>query len=835
MVSDLSTQAQMLADNCAGSLSFDDPIDARQVLNSLRAKAPIAFACIYRSDGSVFAAYQRDGSSLISAPPEPHADSYSFERGWLTMFRRVNLNNRPIGTIYLQSDLSELSSFIKQSAIALVLMIVLSSVIAYALSSKLQKLISSPILHLTDTFATVSQTRNYSVRAIRQSKDEVGQLTESFNDMLAQVETGNSALQESEEKVRLLLSSTAEAIYGLDTNGNCTFCNPSCIKILGYENESDLLGKNIHNLIHHTRKDGTVYPIDECKIYETFKKGQGTHIDDEVFWCADGTCFPAEYWSYPIHRKGEVIGSVVTFLDITDRKRAEEELQQEKEFSNKIIETADAIIVGLDLKGKIILFNKKAEEITGYIRTEVMGKDFMKNLLPHYKGTDFHRMFNETITGRVAGPRDISITTREGEKRIINSRGTPLKDKDEMVIGILGIGTDVTELRNMQQKTLQSEKLKSLGELAGGVAHDFNNVLAAILGNAQLLQMSLTPPEEGEEKRKTFHEMKHGLTIIEKAAKDGAETVRRIQSFSRKRADDTDFLPVDINELLNHALEFTRVKWKGEAEKKGIHIAVHKEYSSVPPTLGSASELREVFTNIVNNAVDAMHQGGTITIRTFKENGSVSITIGDTGTGIPESLRGRIFDPFFTTKGVQSTGLGMSVSYGIINRHRGTITIDSAEGKGTTFIIHLPIAEIALEEEKGKQIQVEQRKARILVIEDEEQVRNLLSAILTKGGHQVEIATDGSQGIEIFREKEFDLVFTDLGMPGISGWQVAEKIKSINGNVPVTLITGWNVELEQSELKEKGVDLVIQKPFDIEQVLTLVQEGIKAGDRLKSA
>jgi CheY-like chemotaxis protein len=176
----------------------------------------------------------------------------------------------------------------------------------------------------------------------------------------------------------------------------------------------------------------------------------------------------------------------------------------------------------------------------------------------------------------------------------------------------------------------------------------------------------------------------------------------------------------------------------------------------------------------------------------------------------------------------------MSVSYGIIRRHRGTISADSIEGEGSTFTIKLPVSEKTSEEEKVKYHEIKPRKARIMVIEDEESVRNLLSAILTKGGHEVEVVSDGSQAMEMLEGKEFDLVFTDLGMPGMSGWQVAEKVKSINGRVPVVLITGWGIKQEASEMKDSYVDLIIHKPFEMDQVLNLVQEGMILRDRLKS-
>ena len=389
----------------------------------------------------------------------------------------------------------------------------------------------------------------------------------------------------------------------------------------------------------------------------------------------------------------------------------------------------------------------------------------------------------------------------------------------------------------MERKLIQTEKLKSLGELAGGVAHDFNNLLAAILGRVQLLRMNFSELQGMQERRKAMQDFERGLKIIEEAALDGAETVRRIQEFSRRRADDQAFTPVNINELIDQALEFTRMRWKNDSEAKGIKIYIKKDFSPLPSTMGCASELREIFTNLINNALDAMPQGGKIKIKTFKEDSHIAIEIGDTGVGIPRTLMDKIFDPFFTTKGPQSSGLGMSVSYGIINRHRGAITVESVEGGGTTFFIKFPLFDKKLreQEKKAEPVREEKRKATILIIEDEKDVREILYDILTDGGHQVATASEGREGVELFKRKEFDMVFTDLGMPGMSGWQVTEKIKSINRRIPVAFITGWNLELKESELRENGVDFIVYKPFEVKQVLRLVKEGMALRDRFKVA
>jgi len=516
-----------------------------------------------------------------------------------------------------------------------------------------------------------------------------------------------------------------------------------------------------------------------------------------------------------------IIGNTVDYIKVKDQEKFK-----------AMFEGVRLSIILIDPEtSRIVDCNRYTEEWLGYSKQELVSREHAFDiLLPGYR-EKAEQILNEIIEKNRSEFNEISFIKKDGSVNIGEINGTVISYQGRNVVQITI--RDITKRKEMENKLLQSEKLKSLGELAGGVAHDFNNVLAAILGRAQLLKMIVEAPPGAQEKRKSVIEMKKGLEIIEKASKDGAETVRRIQEFARRRDDDKYFTSIVLNEIIENALDFTRVRWKDDAESKGIKIKIQKELSPLPPIVGSASELREVFTNIINNAIDAMPQGGKIKIKAFKEDSYISIKVDDAGIGVPKAIRERIFDPFFTTKGVQSSGLGLSVSYGIINRHRGTITVDSVEGKGTTFTVKLPISEKVIEEEKAKPFSGEQRKANILVIEDEEAVRDILSAILINGGHEVETASDGSKGIKLFKKKEFDLVFTDLGMPRMSGWQVAEKIKSINGKVPVALITGWNVELNESEIRESGVDLIVYKPFELNQVLRLVQEGMLLRDRFK--
>jgi signal transduction histidine kinase/ActR/RegA family two-component response regulator len=381
------------------------------------------------------------------------------------------------------------------------------------------------------------------------------------------------------------------------------------------------------------------------------------------------------------------------------------------------------------------------------------------------------------------------------------------------------------ELRQAQDQVIQAEKLRAMGELASGVAHDFNNVLAVVLGNTQLLLHQLD--------HLGLEEIREGLKVIERSSKDGAETIRRIQEFTGVRRD-REFISLSLNQIVTDVVSITQPRWRDQTQKKGIQIELTTQLGEIPLIMGNPSEVREVLTNIIFNAVDAMPKGGKLTITTEPQvEDWVEVRIADTGIGMTEEVKKRVFDPFFTTKGVTNSGLGMSVSYGIIKRHGGEILIESEPQKGTTFIIHLPTG---FGEEEGlvKEVAVlkESRRARILVIDDEDSVRDILSRMLRTKGHKVVVAPNGEEGIERFKAETFDLVFTDLGMPKLSGWDVGKTIKGINPKTPIAMITGWGVELDREKLSESGIDLIISKPFNFDQVIDLVSEAMELKERI---
>jgi len=381
----------------------------------------------------------------------------------------------------------------------------------------------------------------------------------------------------------------------------------------------------------------------------------------------------------------------------------------------------------------------------------------------------------------------------------------------------------IAEQERMREQFSQMEKLSALGELASGVAHDFNNTLAGILGRAQLLQR-IDDPEK----------VKRGLDIIIKTAEDGAKTVKRIQDFARQRRDH-NFELVSIDQILMDASEITRPRWKNCAEASNIHITMDLQIGSNAMVMGDDSELREVLVNMVFNAIDAMPEGGTLTLSTHTEGDSVIVKVIDTGVGMYPEVRSRIFDPFFTTKGKAGLGLGLAVSFGIIRRHSGNIEVESQYGNGTEFRLTLPVAKIVersveqsepapavLPEAVSPVTDEQQLPMRLLVVDDEIFVRDLLRDILESENCDVCVAESGSEALSLFKETKFDAVFTDVGMPGMSGWELAREIRQINKIIPIAVITGWGEAVGSHEQKEAGVDWIVAKPFTADRIAELV-------------
>jgi PAS domain S-box-containing protein len=367
------------------------------------------------------------------------------------------------------------------------------------------------------------------------------------------------------------------------------------------------------------------------------------------------------------------------------------------------------------------------------------------------------------------------------------------------------LGSTVAELRETQNQIVQQERLRALAQMASGVAHDFNNVLAKILGFNELL---LAWPENLNDKEK----VKKYLQMTNAAAQEAVTIVNRLREFYRHRKESEVYQSLDLNEIIAQSVVLTQPKWKDQMMARGATVVIDTDLRDVPAIRGSETDLREIFINLLFNAVDAMPQGGTITVTTHAEADFIVIEVSDTGRGMTEEVRQHCFEPFFTTKGERGTGLGLAIVYGMVQRHGGTIDIQSKEGKGTVVVIRLPV----LIPEGGVLLPVSAapwRPLRVLLVEDEPQVCDIQAEYLRGDGHFVETAADGSQGLKQFGAGHFDLVVADRAMPGMNGDQMTEAIKTISPGTPVLLVTGFaDMPIDDIDVKHRP-NLILRKPI----------------------
>ena len=385
------------------------------------------------------------------------------------------------------------------------------------------------------------------------------------------------------------------------------------------------------------------------------------------------------------------------------------------------------------------------------------------------------------------------------------------------------------DLRRTQESAVQQERLRALGQMASGIAHDINNALSpAALYAQSLLERNQSLDEQARAQ----------LTVIERAIEDVGETVSRMREFYRPREVTLNVTPVDLNALLQQVADLTRARWHDMAQERGVVIRLHTELAqALPPAVGAENEIRDALTNTVLNAVDAMPEGGTLSLRTRRmpdaglEAGSsdaarVCVEIGDTGIGMSEEVRSRCIEPFFTTKGERGTGLGLAMVYGMLERHGGSLEIDSAPGRGTTVRLIFPST--AHPVARPAPVRSALQPLRLLIVDDDRVLLKSLRETLEADGCIVRSADHGQAGIDMFTSARqggeiFDAVITDLGMPTVNGYGVAAAIKAMSPHTPLILLTGWGHKL-QTQKRPEHIDRILAKPPRLVELRTVLTE-----------
>jgi signal transduction histidine kinase/ActR/RegA family two-component response regulator/PAS domain-containing protein len=894
LIDDTTVLADVLARNSQAALAFKDEEAARKTLLAVDAEPFILAASLYNAHGNPFAEYSRPGVK-IDFPSRAPAIGNHFESNRLVVSRAVILDEKLIGTIYLQASVQGIRDRLLWS-VEIGFPVLLACVVAGSiLSSRLQRSISDPIVALAETAKVVAERHDYTVRAASQGRHEVGLLTDAFNLMLEQIQEQNQALNYERDLLDTLLNNLPDSIYFKDLNSRYLRVSQSKLEnafalCLAHQRATNTNGKtdsvpehlsSLERFAGHLKgkSDADLFPDEDARLVheeeqEIIRTGVPIIGKVERTKLLDG----GESWylsaKMPWRDKdGKVVGTFGSSKNVTAIKEIEHKLQTQLERLKLLEQITRAIGERQDLHSIFHVVISRVEDqlpvdfacVCSYnaaaktlavtclgSRSEapghLMAMAEKSNIEIDHNGLSRclqGQLVYEPDTSQVPFPfarrlaagglRSVVFAPLQVESQVFGilmaARKQPegfsspdcefLKQLSEhaalathqaqLYVALQGAFDD---LRQTQQSVMQQERLRALGQMASGIAHDINNAISPV----SLYTESLLETEPNLSDRARDY-----LETIQRSIDDVAHTVARMREFYRQREPELISAGVQVNTLIRQVIDLTRARWSDIPLERGVVIEMAAELApDLPNFTGVESEIREALVNLVFNAVDAMPDGGTLALRTKLEPDQtarprIAIEVSDTGVGMNEDTRRRCLEPFFTTKGERGTGLGLAMVYGIVRRHGGDIEIASASGKGTTFRMLFPVTTASTESAKSDVVIEAPARQRILLVDDDPVLIRSLRDILEKDGHVVVSAHGGQEGINIFQAARggrdpFAVVFTDLGMPSVDGRQVAASVKAASPSTPVILLTGWGERLLAEGNVPPHVDQVLSKP-----------------------
>jgi signal transduction histidine kinase/ActR/RegA family two-component response regulator len=746
-IQQLTILSRAIASNSTAALAFDNAEDAASVLTAFKSDPHIVAAALYDAHGKLFAVYPQ---GLAAQDLPAHAGTgYTFSRSALRGFEPVVEGTKRLGMLYVESDLKAMYARIQLYALIVALVGGVAVSLAYLISRRLQHRLLQPILALAQTTLAVAERHDYTVRAARTGAYEFDLFTDTFNQMLTQIQASEGKLQSQVSRLSLLQHITHAIGERQDL--------PSIFQVVLRSLEENLPIDFGCFLLHDA--------VSKTLTVSAVGAGAGAGAG------AGG------------HSLAEQIG-----------------------LSPRVEVTIDANGLARCVAGQLV--HEPDVEQVHFPFPQRLAAAGLRSVV-------FAPLIVESqVFGILVCTRRAAQSFSSGECEFLKqlSEHVALASHQARLHGALQQAYD--DLRQSQQTTMQQERLRALGQMASGIAHDINNAISPV----SLYTESLLEREPGLSERTRSY-----LTTIQRAIEDVAGTVARMREFYRERDTQITLERVQLNRAVQQVVELTRPRWSDLPQARGAMVDLQTDLTDpMPEIMGAEHEIRDALTNLIFNAVDAMPTGGTLSVRTRKTTGADSaarafIEVSDTGVGMDEDTRRRCLEPFYTTKGERGSGLGLAMVYGMVQRHSAELEIESAAGQGTTVRLSFPAYSSAVLVTPKTQPAVVKRPLRILLVDDDPLLIKSLQDTLQEDGHLITASHGGREGIEAFsaaakRGETFDVVVTDLGMPYVDGRKVAASVKGISPATPVILLTGWGQRLIATHDAPAHVDKVLAKP-----------------------
>jgi PAS domain S-box-containing protein len=820
----LETEARLIAENSTASVSYQIEKDARDVLNSLRAEPHITAAAIYDNDGKLFVKYPPQiADAGLPVRPQDHAPE--FVGSHLDVFQPIVQSGRRMGTVYLRSDLTALSQRSQLYGLISLLIIIGSLLVAFWLSTTLQRRISNPIIALAETARTISDQQDFSVRAKKTSDDELGDLTGAFNTMLDQIQRSHSALRESETRLSAIFNQAGAGIAQCDLSGRFLKVNDRYCEITGYKRE-DLLKMAVQDITYPEDREESVSAL------KTVNQGSQPPILEKRYIRPDGGVVWARVSVAPLRdAQGDVEFALSVAQDITEKKHAEESVRR----LAAIVESSDDAIVSKNLNGIIASWNHGAERIFGYRADEVIGRS-ITILMPPERWNEEPDILERIRRGDRVEHYETIRQRKDGTLIEVSLTISPIKDASGKVIGASKIGRDITrqkqserELEHVYKEVVAASRAKD--DFLAALSHELRTPLNPVL---LLASASAEDDQLPAEIREQFVTIRNNVELEARLIDDLLDLTK----ITRGKLS-LEMRPQDVRTVLQAAIAIVQ----DDADKKKISLILDLK-AEQHMIAGDSVRLQQIFWNVLKNAVKFTPENGRITIqtRTLPESGNVAINIIDTGIGLTGAEIGHIFNAFTQGDHAAKTGshrfgglgLGLTISRMLVELHAGAIHAASpGRDQGATFTIEFPCkpleaanndsAHPKLPPENSKTLLKKKTGWRILLVEDHEPTRMALTQLLTRRDYKVMSATTVAGARGLAQREKFDLVVSDIGLPDGDGYALMAELRDKFGLKGIAL-SGYGMEQDVAKGQDAGFVAHLIKPVRVEALEKTLDE-----------